>query len=558
MEIPFLNSILSCSNSNDVNQIRKSNREYFQGRTSISGFGAFLLLSLFSLSGTAVAQVISGDYFVLDAGSRWIWNVTENGEVSEVTSIIADDTTLINGVDTIAWEFSDGSKLFLSEDQDGYKLHRLFQPSSAELQSGAFVDVTITPDPPVVFVGQIVNAGDTFSGSGTATVELAGVGVDSVPYQSQSTFVGIDSVSVPAGDFDDTMYLDSSLSLSGTLLGQPFAQVQRIEQWVARSIGFVKFILDSNGAISTAELLTADTIKDDIVIDFSDIALWAWMNDAGWLKLNNSSPDRITTGDMDGNGQDDVVADFASTVGGIFVKYNLGGWTQLHGATSEQLTTGDLDNNGLDDVVIDFGASGLWARMNNASWLKLNNASPEQVVLGDLDNNGADDVIAEFGSSGIFVKRNLGGWVKLHNNNPELMAVGDLDNSSGDDLVVDFGASLALWARMNDSSWLKLHNGTPDVITTGDVDGNGADDVLAGFGSTVGGFWEMLNLGDWTQLNPNSPDDVVTGDVTGNGEDDIVADFGTTVGGIFVKRDQGAWVKLYNTSPDSMAPGELD
>ena len=263
MKIPFIKPIVGCRNNNiDVNLIRKSKGGYSRARTSISGFAAFLLL-LFSFSGTAYAQVISGDYFVLDAGSSWIWSETANGEVSEVSSIIADDTVLINGVDTIPLEFSDGSKFFFSEDQDGYKIHRLIQPS-AELQPGFFVDVTTTLVPPVVFVGQIVNAGDTFSGSGTATVELAGFGTGSVTYQSQSTFLGIKSVSVPAGDFDDTMHIDSSFTLSGTLLGQPFAQVQGFEQWVGRSIGFVKFIEDVDGVGTTSVLLTSTLIDGPV------------------------------------------------------------------------------------------------------------------------------------------------------------------------------------------------------------------------------------------------------------------------------------------------------
>ena len=266
MNSPFVNSILSCGNNN-VNLIRESNREYSRARMSISGFTAFLLLSMFSFSGTAYAQVISGDYFVLDAGSRWEWRVTEGAEVSNEVSIIADDTTLINGVDTIPLEFSDGSKFFFSEDQDGYKLHRLFRPSDAELQPGVFVDVTITLDPPAVFVGQIVNAGDTFPDSGTATVELTGVGADSVPYDIQSTFVGIESVSVPAGVFNDSMHVDSSLSFSGTLLGQPFAQVQGFEQFVGRSVGFVKFIEDVDGVSITSELLTSSLI--DTPVDLS-------------------------------------------------------------------------------------------------------------------------------------------------------------------------------------------------------------------------------------------------------------------------------------------------
>jgi len=265
MKIPFVNSILSCMNhNNDVNLIRKSNRQYSRARTSLSGVVTFLLLSLFSFSGTAYAQVISEDYFVFDAGTSWIWSVTANGEVSEVSSSIADNTVLINGVDTIPLEFSDGSKFFFSEDQDGYKLHRLIQPSAVELQAGVFVDITITLDPPVVFVSQIVDAGDTFPSSGTATVELAGVGTGSVSYQAESTFMGIGSVSVPAGDFDDTMHLDSSISLSGILLGQPFAQVQGFEQWVGKSVGFVKFIQDVNGVGTTSELLTSSFIHTPV------------------------------------------------------------------------------------------------------------------------------------------------------------------------------------------------------------------------------------------------------------------------------------------------------
>ncbi len=254
-----------------------------------------------------------------------------------------------------------------------------------------------------------------------------------------------------------------------------------------------------------------DGVRDDVVMDFGGAGLWARMNDASWLKLNNSSPEQVVVGDMDGNGQDDVIAVFGS---GIFVKRNLGGWSQLHNFVPELMAVGDLDNNGQDDVVIDFGGIGLWARMNDASWLKLNNASPDQVVAGDMDGNGADDVIAVF-SSGIFVKRNLGAWTQLHNSIPEQMAVGDLDNDGKDDVVIDFGA-IALWARMNDSAWLKLHNSSPELITTGDLDGNGADDVLATFLDL--GLWQKLNLGGWNSLNNNAPDDMVTGDVNGSSQ----------------------------------------
>jgi hypothetical protein len=267
MKIPFANSIFSFSQKADANPMTQSLKDFSRTRASISAVVAVLLAVVY-FSGTAYAQVVSGDYFVFEAGSSWRWLVTANATVvGEVDSTIADETTPINGVDTVALQFSDGSRFFFSEDPAGYKIHRLYQPSAVELQPGVFVDVTITFDPAVVFVGQVVDPGDTFTGSGTATVELAGIGADSVSYQSESTFLGIESVSVPAGDFNDTMHLDSSFSLSGTLLGQPFAQVQSFEQWVGRSVGFVKFIQEVDGVGTTNELLTSSFI--DTPVDLS-------------------------------------------------------------------------------------------------------------------------------------------------------------------------------------------------------------------------------------------------------------------------------------------------
>lgn len=86
--------------------------------------------------------------------------------------------------------------------------------------------------------------------------------------------------------------------------------------------------------------------KGDIVVDFGGIGLWARMNDSSWLKLNNASPDQVVIGDVDGNGEDDVIADFSSTFGGIFIRRNQGGWSKLHNSTPELMATGDLDGNG--------------------------------------------------------------------------------------------------------------------------------------------------------------------------------------------------------------------
>ncbi len=37
---------------------------------------------------------------------------------------------------------------------------------------------------------------------------------------------------------------------------------------------------------------------------------------------------------------------------------------------SEVMTKGDMDGNGQDEVIIDFGKAGIWIRMNNSTWVK--------------------------------------------------------------------------------------------------------------------------------------------------------------------------------------------
>jgi hypothetical protein len=371
---------------------------------------------------------------------------------------------------------------------------------------------------------------------------------------SAYTFTDLESFALETSH-DQVLLSLSRLDLGNNDITASFSYIDNGIQGTATTFSTKAAIFHGEDFTRAQFIYSTPVFANDIVIDFGDIGLWARMNDASWLKLNNSSPDQVVVGDMDGNGADDVIAYFSS-FGGIFVKRNLGGWSQFSTLTPEAMAVGDLDGNGQDDVVIDFGGIGLWARMNDASWLKLNNSSPDQLVVGDMDGNGADDVIAYFSSfDGIFVKRNLGGWSQFSTLIPEAMAVGDLDKNGKDDVVIDFGG-IGLWARMNNASWLKLHNSSPDLIATGDLDGNGADDVLATFAGL--GLWQKLNLGGWSALSNSAPDAVVTGDVNDSGKDDIIADFGSTLGGIFVKRDQGAWVKLHNTSPEALAVGHLD
>jgi hypothetical protein len=52
------------------------------------------------------------------------------------------------------------------------------------------------------------------------------------------------------------------------------------------------------------------------------------MNNSTWIKLHTLSPDTVTTGDIDGNGRDDVIIDFGPGHG-IRILMNSSTWKSL-------------------------------------------------------------------------------------------------------------------------------------------------------------------------------------------------------------------------------------
>jgi maltose 6'-phosphate phosphatase len=137
------------------------------------------------------------------------------------------------------------------------------------------------------------------------------------------------------------------------------------------------------------------------------------------LPLPNLRPEIITTGDLDGSGQEDVIIDFGEGYG-IWGLYNDTSWEQLHPYSAAHIATGDLDGSGQDDVIIDFGEGyGIWVWSNDTSWEQIHPYSAANIATGDLNGSGQNDVIIDFGEAyGIWVFYNDTSWEQLHNLSP--------------------------------------------------------------------------------------------------------------------------------------------
>ena len=315
-------------------------------------------------------------------------------------------------------------------------------------------------------------------------------------------------------------------------------------------------------ALAAAQQLRADGI-------------WVRKNDSAWVKLHKRSAKTMVTGDVDGNGKDEVIVDFGQTspLKGIWVRRNDRRWRQLHELSASGIVTGDMDGSGLDEVIVDFGQTGsptgIWVRKNDSIWVQLHKRSGLIMAIGDMDGTGKDEVIVDFGQTGnltgIWVRRNDRKWVQLHKRSGRMMVTGDVDDTGKDEVIVDFGQTgnlTGIWVRRNDRKWRQLHSSSAVGMVTGDMDGNGLDEVIIDFGQTGGptGIWVRRNDSTWVQLHKRSGASMVTGDVAGTGKDEVIVDFGQTgnLRGIWVRRNDRKWRQLHQLSPRGMVTGDMD
>ena len=57
-------------------------------------------------------------------------------------------------------------------------------------------------------------------------------------------------------------------------------------------------------------------------------------------------------------------------------------WWQLHPLTSDGITTGDVDGNGHDEVIIDFGGAGVWSYEDLGGWQQVHTLNPKAIATG--------------------------------------------------------------------------------------------------------------------------------------------------------------------------------
>ncbi|MCP4364344.1 MAG: VCBS repeat-containing protein [Planctomycetes bacterium] len=235
---------------------------------------------------------------------------------------------------------------------------------------------------------------------------------------------------------------------------------------------------------------------DDLIADLGGIYV-NYNNSGSWTNIHSDSPGpgKMAVGDLDGDGKADLIADFGDHAGGVMVFYNnTGPWRSIASGSYDsgfgdgrRMVVGDVDGDGLDDVVADFGSyrEGIKIFYNNSrTWTEISPGSYSDgfgeggMVIGDMDGNGKNELIADFGAYGGGVSvfyNNVEPWsaVNRFSPGPYRMIVGDMDDSGRADLVVDYGAMGVNVFYNNAHPWTFVYDVSPGEsgMIAGNLDG---------------------------------------------------------------------------------------
>jgi sugar lactone lactonase YvrE len=258
----------------------------------------------------------------------------------------------------------------------------------------------------------------------------------------------------------------------------------------------------------------SDGLQDGLIIDFGQgVGIWFYERDQDgndyWFQLHSLSADAAAGLDTNADGEVDTgVFSFAGAGVWLFDAEDTGDWIQLHPVNPTHLASGNLDGAGGDELIADFKGFGLWI-YSAGGWSQLHPLDVSTMMTADLDNNGKQDLVVTFPGFGVWAYMNRTSWVQIHGLGAQRLASADLDGNGVKDLIIDFGQGVGLWARKNGTTWQQLHGSTTESIVGGDLDGDGLEELIADFGAAGVYSWE--DGSGWSFVHSVNPKAIVTG-----------------------------------------------
>ena len=130
---------------------------------------------------------------------------------------------------------------------------------------------------------------------------------------------------------------------------------------------------------SPASFLTFDVNQDVIVYVAHDNSI---TTKPSWLEPFTDAGDDLVTTDTTLS-----LFKYNFSAGTITLGGNESSGNSMYTVIIVGQGNGNMDGNGQDDVIVDFGIYGIYVIMNNSTWVKLHTRSPESITIGNSDGN---------------------------------------------------------------------------------------------------------------------------------------------------------------------------
>ena len=296
--------------------------------------------------------------------------------------------------------------------------------------------------------------------------------------------------------------------------------------------------------------------KDELVVDFGGKGFYKYVNNV-WTRIGDNRPVNVISADLDNNGREDLIVDFGTGLG-LYRYMNGTTFTKISTNTTKNMVASDLDGNGSSDVVVDFGTGlGLYKYMNGTAFTKISTNTAKNIIAADLDNNGQEDLVVDFGPGlGLYKYMNGTTFTKINTNTAKIMVVADLDGNGSLDVVMDFGAGLGLYKYMNGTTFTQISTNTAKNIIAADLDNNGQEDLVVDFGPGLG-LYKYMNGATFTKISTNTAKNMVVGDLDNSGCADVLVDFGTGVG-LYKYMNGSTFIKINSSTSQQISAVDLD